>query len=171
MRVTKYILTTCVFYIDDIQERVTQSLSSDPTATQSVSEDTVRWAPNNAYEQALGRPEYAGRVRQVGLNVTLVRGTCFLYQARSQGGPSQCTSRGCSIHEGRTATMETLLQAQTENDALEQRMRHLEAVLTSIGVSHASPGAQQSPPPNGGGTSSVSSASASMINIVQTAYF
>jgi hypothetical protein len=63
--------------------------------------------------------------------------------------------------------MEKLLQAQTErNDALEQRMRHLEAVLTSIGVSYASPGAQQSPPPNGGSTSSVSSASASMINSV-----
>jgi hypothetical protein len=68
--------------------------------------------------------------------------------------------------------METLLQAQTERyNALEQRMRHLEAVLTSMGVSHASPGAQQSPPPNGGGTSSVSSASACMINIVETAYF
>jgi hypothetical protein len=74
-----------------------------------------------------------GRVRQVGPNVTHVRGTCFSYRARSQGGSSQCTSRGYSIHESRIATMETLLQAHTErNDALEQRMRHLEAVLTSI---------------------------------------
>jgi hypothetical protein len=111
---------------------MTQSLSSDHAATQSVSEDTVRWAPNDAYEQALGRPEYAGRVRQVGPNVTPVRGTCFSYQARPQGGSSQCTSRGCTIHESMIATMETLLQAQTEmNDALEQRMRQLEAVLTS----------------------------------------
>jgi hypothetical protein len=63
--------------------------------------------------------------------------------------------------------METLLQAQTErNDTLEQRMRHLETVLTSIGVSHASPGAQQPSPANGGSKSSVSSASADMINIV-----
>jgi hypothetical protein len=45
-------------------------------------------------------------------------------------------------------------------------MPHFEAALTSIGVSHISPGAQQSQPPNGGGTSSVSSASASMITIV-----
>jgi hypothetical protein len=45
-------------------------------------------------------------------------------------------------------------------------MRHLEVVLTSIGVSHASPGAQQSPPPNGGGTLYASSASTCMINIV-----
>jgi hypothetical protein len=83
MRVITYILTTCVLYIDNIQERMTQSFSSDPATTQSVSEDTVRWAPNDAYEQALGRPEYAGRVWQVGLNVTPVRGTSFSYQARS----------------------------------------------------------------------------------------
>jgi len=50
MRVIKYILTTCVFYVDDLQERMTRNLSSDPATTQSVSEDTVRWAPNDAYE-------------------------------------------------------------------------------------------------------------------------
>jgi hypothetical protein len=88
MRVIKYVFNTCVFYVDDVQERITQNLFSDPAATQSVSEDTVRWAPNDAYEQVLGRPEYAGRVRQVGHNVTLVRGTCFSYWARSQWGPS-----------------------------------------------------------------------------------
>jgi hypothetical protein len=81
MRVINYILTTCVFYVHDVQERMTQNLSNDHAATQSVSEDTVRWASNDAYEQALGRPEYAGRVRQVGQNVTPVRGTCFLYRA------------------------------------------------------------------------------------------
>jgi len=62
--------------------------------------------------------------------------------------------------------METLLQAQTQmNDVLEQRIRQLEAILTSVGVSHVSLGAQQSPPANGGSTSSVNSASAGMINI------
>jgi hypothetical protein len=45
-------------------------------------------------------------------------------------------------------------------------MLHFEAMLTSMGVSHTSPGAQQSPPPNGGGTSFVNSASAGMITIV-----
>jgi hypothetical protein len=79
MCVIKYILNFCVFYVDNIQERMTQNLSSDPAATQSVSNDMVRWAPNDAYEQALGRPEYMGRVRQVGPNVTPVRGTCFSY--------------------------------------------------------------------------------------------
>jgi hypothetical protein len=63
--------------------------------------------------------------------------------------------------------MKTSLQAQTQrNDAFEQRLRELEAVLTSIGVSHASLGAQQSPLANGGSTLYVSSASASMINTV-----
>jgi hypothetical protein len=42
---------------------MTQSIPNDPAATQSVSDDTVHWAPNDAYEQALGKPEYAGRVR------------------------------------------------------------------------------------------------------------
>jgi hypothetical protein len=45
-------------------------------------------------------------------------------------------------------------------------MRQLEVFLTSMGVSHVSPGTQQSPPANGGSTSSVSSASAGMINII-----
>jgi len=114
MHVINYILTICVFYVHEVQERMTQNLSSDPVATQSVSEDTVCWAPNDAYEQALGRLEYAGRVWQVGPNVTPVRGMCFSYQAPSQGGSSQCTSRGCSIHDSRMATMETLLQAKTQ---------------------------------------------------------
>jgi hypothetical protein len=88
MRVIKYISTTCVFYIDDMQERMTQSFSSNLAATQSGLEDTVLWAPNVAYKQALGMLEYAGRIRQVGPNVTPVRGTCFSFRARSQGGSS-----------------------------------------------------------------------------------
>jgi hypothetical protein len=134
MHVINHILTTCVFYVDDVQEKITQGQPNDPVATQSISEDTMRWAPNDAYEQVLGKPEYTGRDRQVGPNVTPVRRTCFSYRTRSQGGSSQCTSRGCSAHDCRVATMETLLQAQTaRNDVLEQRMRHLKAVLTSIG--------------------------------------
>jgi hypothetical protein len=51
-------------------------------------------------------------------------------------------------------------------EMLEQHMRHFESVPIFMGVSHTSPGAQQSPPPNGGSTSSVGSASAGMITIV-----
>jgi hypothetical protein len=41
--------------------------------------------------------------------------------------------------------------------------------MSSIGVSHGTVGAQQSPPANVGSTSSVSSASAGMIHIMYTA--
>jgi hypothetical protein len=77
------LFNTCILYVDDVQERITQGLSSDPTATQSVSGDTVHSAPNDVYEQAVGRPEYVGRVRQVGPNVTPVCGTCFSYRSSS----------------------------------------------------------------------------------------
>jgi hypothetical protein len=50
MHVIKYILTTCVFYVDDVHEKMTQNSSSNLAATQSVSKDTVRWEPNDAYE-------------------------------------------------------------------------------------------------------------------------
>jgi hypothetical protein len=83
----------------------------------------VRWVPNDAYEQVLGRPEYAGRVRQVGPNVTHVREMCFSYRVRSQGASSQGTSRDWSEHDKRMATIETLLQALTQwNDFLQQRI-------------------------------------------------
>jgi hypothetical protein len=114
MRVITYILTTYILYIDNIQERMTQSIPNDLAATQCVSEDTVHWAPNDAYEQALGKPEYEKRVRRVEPNVTPVRGTSYSYRTRSQAGPSQCTSQSCSVREGRLATMEILLRAQTD---------------------------------------------------------
>jgi hypothetical protein len=63
-------------------------MSNDPAATHSVTEDKMRWAPNNAYEQAFGKPEYAGRVWQVGLNICPVRGTSYSYRTHSQAEPS-----------------------------------------------------------------------------------
>jgi hypothetical protein len=155
---------------------MTQSLSSDPAATQSVSADTVRWAPNDAYEQAVGRPEYAGRVRQVGPNVTPVRGTCFSYRSRSQGGPSQGTSRDWAEHARKMEEIQAELQAERvrndrleqrvqQFDAMEQRMRQFEVFMSSMGVSAPCLGTQSSPA-HVGSTSSVSSASAGMIYIV-----
>jgi hypothetical protein len=44
---------------------------------QCVGEDTVRWAPNDAYEQPLGRSEYARRVRQVDRTLLLYVGRVF----------------------------------------------------------------------------------------------
>jgi hypothetical protein len=67
------------------------------------------------------------------------------------------------------AEMQTMLRAERErNDVLEQRMRQFEAFMSSMGVSHACLGAQQSSPANVGSTSSVNSASAGMIHIVYT---
>jgi hypothetical protein len=155
---------------------MTQSLSSDPAATQSVSADTVRWALNDLYKQAVGRPKYAGRVRQVGPNVTPVRGTCFSYRPRSQGGPSEGTSRDWAEHSRKMEEIQAELRAERErNDALEQHMRQFdtmeqrmqqcEVFMSSMGVSQPCLGAQPSPA-NVDSTSSVSSASVGMIYIV-----
>ncbi|XP_062173324.1 uncharacterized protein LOC133878802 isoform X2 [Alnus glutinosa] len=70
-------------------ERMTELIPTDLAALSSVTQGTVRWAPNDAYAQAHdNKPEYAGRVRQVGPNVLPVRGTIHSYyipsQARSQ---------------------------------------------------------------------------------------
>jgi hypothetical protein len=155
---------------------MTQSLSSDPAATQSVSADMVRWAPNDAYEQAVGRPEYAGRVRQVGPNVTPVRGTCFSYRPRSQGGPSEGTSRDWAEQTWKMEEIQAELPGERERndvleqrmqqfDAMEQRMRQFEVFKSSMGVSQPCLGAQSSPA-NVGSMSSVNSAYAGMIYIV-----
>jgi hypothetical protein len=112
MRVIKYLLITCVLFVDDVQERMTQNLSSNPAATHPVSDDTVHWAPSDAYKQAVGRPEYAGRVRQVGPNVTPVRGTCFLYRALSRGGPSEGTSQDWAVQK--IADLEGIIRAERE---------------------------------------------------------
>jgi hypothetical protein len=127
MRVIKYLLITCVLYVDDVHERMTQNLSTDPAATEPVSSDMVRWAPGDAYEQAVGPPEYAGRVRQVGPNVTPVRGTCFSHRARTRGGPAEGTSQLWAAHK--IAELEGIVQAERERAySMEQRMRRFDAM-------------------------------------------
>jgi hypothetical protein len=144
------------------------------------SSDTVRWAPGDAYEQAVGRPEYAGRVRQVGPNVTPVRGTCFSYRGRTRGGPAEGTSQDWAAHK--IAELEGIVRAERERadsmeqrirqiDDMEQRMRHFEAFMSSTGLSFVCPGAQQSSPAHVGSTSSVSSAPAGMVHIMYTLRF
>jgi hypothetical protein len=129
------LLNICVFYVDDVQERMAQNLFIDPAATQSVSQDTVRWAPIDTYEQAIGRPAYAGRVRQVGPNVTPVCGTCFAYKSRSQGAPSNGMSQALAEHAREVANLRAELRAERErNDILEQCMRGFEAFMASHGT-------------------------------------
>jgi hypothetical protein len=63
--------------------------------------------------------------------------------------------------------MEIPLRAQTDrNDALEQRIRHFESILASMGALHTSPVAKHPSQHNGGSTSSIGRASIGMITIV-----
>jgi hypothetical protein len=68
MHVITYILTTYILYIDKIQERMTQSLSSD---------HAVCWAPNDAYEQALGSLNTWGGFNRLGRTLLLYGGHLF----------------------------------------------------------------------------------------------
>jgi hypothetical protein len=60
-------------------------ISNDLATSSSVIKGIVRWAPNDAYAQALeNKPEYVGRVRQVGLNILTVWGSIHSYYTSSQ---------------------------------------------------------------------------------------
>ena len=60
-------------------------IPNDPVTSSSVTEGTIRWAPNDAFSQAFGnKPEYASRVRQVGPNILPVRGSIHTYYTLSQ---------------------------------------------------------------------------------------
>ncbi|XP_059448932.1 uncharacterized protein LOC132180095 [Corylus avellana] len=104
-------------------ERMKELLPTDSAATQSVTEGTVRWAPDDAYAQGMGnKPEYAGRVRQVGAGILPVRGSIHSYYRpvapRSQPPGSS----------GVPELIETALQVEREKhkqemDALQQTQR------------------------------------------------
>ncbi|XP_059453484.1 uncharacterized protein LOC132184020 [Corylus avellana] len=66
-------------------EKMNELIPTDPAASSSITERTVRWAPNDAFAQAMGnKPEYAGRVRMAGPNILPVRGTIHSYYTPSQ---------------------------------------------------------------------------------------
>ncbi|XP_059440780.1 uncharacterized protein LOC132173327 [Corylus avellana] len=66
-------------------EKMNELIPTDPAASSSITEGTVRWAPNDAFAQAMGnKPEYAGRVRMAGPNILPVRGTIHSYYTPSQ---------------------------------------------------------------------------------------
>jgi hypothetical protein len=55
-------------------------MANDSAASSSVIEGTVQWCPNNVFSQALGnKPEYVGKVRQVGPGILPVRGSTQTY--------------------------------------------------------------------------------------------
>ena len=105
-------------------------IPTDPAAISSITEGTVRWAPNDAYSQAMGnKAEYAGRVRQVGPNVLPVRGSIHSYykpaEPRSQtsgsAGVSQMIKAALEAQqETHRAEMDALLAAHREQAAAQQ---------------------------------------------------
>jgi hypothetical protein len=95
-------------------------MPNDPAAASSVTEGTVRWCPGDAYSQALGnKPEYAGRVRQVGPGPLPVRGSTRTYYTPSQ---SRTQNTSDSSH-----MVERIRELETERDQQRARIQELEA--------------------------------------------
>jgi hypothetical protein len=95
-------------------------MPNDPAAVSSVTEGTVRWCPGDAYSQALGnKPEYAGRVRQVGPGPLPVRGSTRTYYTPSQ---SRTQNTSDSSHMA-----ERIRELETERDQQRARIQELEA--------------------------------------------
>jgi hypothetical protein len=94
-------------------------MPNDPAAVSSVTEGTVRWCPGDAYSQALGnKPEYAGRVRQVGPGPLPVRGSTRTYYTPSQ---SRTQNTSDSSHMA-----ERIRELETERDQQRARIQELE---------------------------------------------
>ena len=89
-------------------------LPIDLAAALSIIEGTVRWAPNDAYSQAINnKPEYTGRVCQIGPNVRPMRGTAHSYYTPVE---PQCQTSG-SV--GVSQMIEVTLEAQQEKHKAE----------------------------------------------------
>jgi hypothetical protein len=94
-------------------------MPNDLAAVSSVTEGTVRWCPGDAYSQALrNKPEYAGRVRQVGPGLLPVRGSTRTYYTPSQ---SRTQNTGDSSH-----MVERIRELETERDQQRARIQELE---------------------------------------------
>ena len=127
-------------------------IPTDSAATSSITEGTVRWAPHDAYSQAMGnKAEYAGRVRQVGPNILPVRGSIHSYykpaEPRSQTsgsvGVSQMIKAALEAQqETHKAEMDVLLvahreqataqQAQTVVQQAERERQHKEELIAML---------------------------------------
>jgi uncharacterized coiled-coil protein SlyX len=94
-------------------------MSNDLAAVSSVTEGTVRWCPGDAYSQALeNKPEYAGRVRQTGPGILLVRGSTQTYYTPSQ---SRTQNTGDSSHMA-----ERIRELEAERDQQQAKIEELE---------------------------------------------
>jgi hypothetical protein len=58
---------------------------TDPATSSSVTDETARWLPNDAYSQAFrNKLEYSDRVRGIGKNVRPISGTTQTYHTPTQ---------------------------------------------------------------------------------------
>ncbi|XP_059442057.1 uncharacterized protein LOC132174413 [Corylus avellana] len=105
-------------------EQMKELIPTDPTASSSITEGTVRWAPNDAFDQAIGnKPEYASRVRMAGPNILPVRGTIRSYYTPSQQVAEQMAENNARIAR-QVAEQEAERQAR-----FDARFRQLEELM------------------------------------------
>jgi hypothetical protein len=101
-----------------MQERMVMVMlmPTDSAESSSVTQGTVRWRHDDAYAQAFdNKPEYAGRVRQVGPNIWHVRGSI-----RSYHTPSQPHSQ----NQGHTVFLQEMFASEMEKALEVERARH-----------------------------------------------
>jgi hypothetical protein len=91
-------------------------MPTDSAESSSITQGTVHWKHDDAYAQALGnKPEYAGRVRQVGPNIWPVRGSI-----RSYHTPSQPHSQ----NQGHAVFSQEMFASEMERALEVERTRH-----------------------------------------------
>ncbi|XP_059441984.1 uncharacterized protein LOC132174328 [Corylus avellana] len=126
--ITTHTKTDGTYPNDIVKERcemMRELIPTNPAASSSVTEGTVKRAPNDAYAQAHGnKPEYAGRVRQAGSNILPVRGSICSYYT-----PSQARSEN---------TRHSMISQETLDGALEaERAKHKEEIDALVAVNNA----------------------------------
>jgi hypothetical protein len=90
--------------------------SSTPTSSEVSTSRTIAWSDDDAYAQAMGIPEYSGRVRGVGTGILPTRSTsCSLATPASQDE--------VSVLRTRLATQEQALATQEEALATQEAAR------------------------------------------------
>ncbi|XP_059430152.1 uncharacterized protein LOC132163797 [Corylus avellana] len=105
-------------------ERMKELIPTDPAASSNITDGTVRWAPNDAFDQAIGnKPEYAGRVRMAGPNILPMQGTIRSYYTPSQQVEEQMAENNARIAR-QVAEQEAERQAR-----FDARFRQLEELM------------------------------------------
>jgi hypothetical protein len=84
-------------------------MSSTPTSSEVSTSRTIAWSNDDPYAQAMGIPEYSGRVRGVGSGILPTRST-----SRSSATPA--SQDEVSVLRARLAAQEAAQQAMVEEN-------------------------------------------------------